>query len=129
MIVMRIPRYFTPKVFKQQKRICDSRRNVSITIPEDLSEIEVEQLFEFLLPTLPNRFAFWVLGDIAESYDVPMPLLERLFDYGDTGCNVTICLKDDLSQELLSKCALSEDDDVTEHFLARQAYLREKQAK
>lgn len=124
---MRIPRHFTPKVFKQQKRIWDSRRrNVNINIPEDLSETEVEQLFEFLLSTLPNDFAFWVLEDIAESNDVPMSLLERLFDYGDTGCNVTICLKDNLSPELLSKCALSEDVNVTEHFLAKQAYLREK---
>jgi hypothetical protein len=37
----------------------------------------------------PNEFALLALANLAELDDVPIDLLEELFDKGDAGCKVT----------------------------------------
>lgn len=78
-------------------------------------------MFCFLLDRLPNDFAFGVLSDLVESYDhIPEKLLLLLFGYGDSACNVSICLKTDLSERLMQQCRESQDPNVVEHFSRRR---------
>jgi hypothetical protein len=84
-------------------------------------------LIRFLLSKIPNALAFGALSDLAEWPGAPAELLARIFDAGDTACKVAVCLRDDLTPELMQRCRTSSDPDVLEHFLTRQAWLaREK---
>jgi hypothetical protein len=115
-----------PRVIKKGEylnfvKLWDENNNVSLVMPEKLSENEIRDLFAFLFSDLPNEFAFSVLSNLAEMKNTPMDLLEALFDRGDTGCNVTICLRSDLSGNLIERCQSSLDPEVREHFsLARK---------
>jgi hypothetical protein len=126
MTVIQVPSCLTLTTFEVLKMRWDRNKNVTIVLPKQFSDREIECLFEFLLPTLPNQFAFCILENVIDLNNVPMPLLNKLFDYGDTGCNVTICLKDDLIPELIYKCLNSKDLNVKEHFLTKLG-LRAKQ--
>jgi hypothetical protein len=116
-----VPKELDIDEFSKLEQIWHSEEyeNMSIILPENLSDVEAEQLFRFLLSVLPNELAFSLLADLAEGWNVSTSLLSELFSYGDTGCNVTICLRDNLNQELMSKCISSEDDNVKEHFLRK----------
>ena len=117
MATVSIPRELTENEFRKLNLIWDANRNVSVQIPEDLSEADVVRIFRLLLSGLPNEFAFCVLENLAEREKISMDLLSILFDQGDTGCNVAICLRDDLSKDIVERCRSSNIEEVREHFL------------
>lgn len=127
MTTISISRYLDKSQFEKLEKIWNAQENVNLIFPENLSAADVEHIFGLLLPTLPNDFSFCILGNLAEGKNVSTSLLARLFDFGDTGCNVSICLRDNLSEEIMERCKNSDDDDVREHFLSRQRFLKAKE--
>lgn len=119
MSIISISRNLTVNEFEKLNRIWDANKNVSILLPEEFSDVEVEQIFKLLLSRLPNEFAFCVLENVAEQQKVSVNLLRELFDHGDTGCCVTICLRDDLTGDLVERCMSSNNNEVREHFLRK----------
>ena len=119
MATVSIPRELTENEFRKLNLIWDANRKVSVQIPEDLSDADVVRMFKLLLLTLPNEFAFCVLENLAEREKISMDLLSILFDHGETGCNVTICLRDDLSKDIIERCRSSNIEEVREHFLLK----------
>lgn len=78
----------------------------------------------FLLAKAPREFACVLLSDLAEDRPMTADLLEQIFDTGDESCQVSICLRPDLSQRLEDKCRNSRNEQVLEHYLARVQYSR-----
>jgi hypothetical protein len=91
-----------------------------------MNDSERDALMRFLLSKIPSNLALGALCDLAEWPGVPTDLLTRVFDQGDTGCKVAVCLRDDLTPALQEKCRNSPDTEVREHFLARQAVLDQR---
>ena len=115
-----IPRDLTLNEFEKLNQIWDANKNVSLQLPEEFSDVEMEQIFKLLLTRLPNEFAFCILENFAEQQKISMDLLGELFDHGDTGCCVTICLRDDLTHDFVERCVSSNINEVREHFLSKK---------
>jgi hypothetical protein len=113
---IKIPRKLDPATFLRLSKTYDQNRHVSIELPTGFTEAEYRDIFTLLLSQLPNELALLTLANLAELDDVPIDLLEELFDKGDTGCKVTICLRQDLNESLRDKCRNSSDSEVREHY-------------
>src|SRR5260221_571398 len=88
-------------------------------LPPSMTPDEVETMVIFLLGKIPAELAFSVLSYLAEDSPLRGDLLEQIFDRGDTGCKVSVCLRPDLDKRLEEKCRNSPNDDVREHYQAR----------
>src|SRR5688572_18217456 len=113
---IRLPKELTEFSFEILANTWKTNGHISLIIPEDLNATDINNIFDFLLKRLPDDFAFFILANMAELENIQIELLERLFDYGDTGCNVSICLRTDLNDKLVKKCRDSKDPAVKEHF-------------
>ncbi|MFO0519231.1 MAG: hypothetical protein ACK515_02260 [bacterium] len=107
--------------YRQLRTAFEAKRNVIVQFSAKLTEAEIRQQFDFLLPKVSDSFAASVLADLAEMDHVPHDLLERLFVVGDTACQVTICLRSDLSDSLVALCESSTDQNVIEHWNRRRS--------
>jgi hypothetical protein len=123
MTTIRIPCVLDKRSFDKLRQAWDEHKNVNKVIPQNLNSAQAEKLFMLVLQMLPDEFGFSLLGDLVELYDdISMELLERLFKYGDTACNVSICLKHNLNATLLELCRTSKDKNVQQHFGEKQTY-------
>jgi|GEM_PF-1033447 len=91
-------------VFRTLQSIWNSNQHVEFIFAKDISYTEINKIFKFLLSILPNSFAFSILENIADEYQIHMDLLEELLEFGDIGCNETICMRNDLSINVINKC-------------------------
>jgi hypothetical protein len=83
---------------------------------------EIEAMVSFLLQKIPREFAFVLLSDLAEDSPIRADLLERIFNTGDESCQVSVCLRSDLSRRLEEECRNSQNEQVREHHDARIHY-------
>lgn len=113
------------KTLKKMELIWSKNENVSLIISE-MHPAEVQRIFEFLTPKLPNIFYSSVLETLAERASTPVEILEVLFDSEDEGCQLSICMRDDLTDNLLVKCRNSPFAEVREHFIRRQKHILAK---
>ncbi len=95
--------------------------DVRYELPDNLSREEIASYFSTLMPLLPDDFANSVLADLAEHPNTDPSWLENLFELGDTGCKVGICLRADLSRELLDRCLRETSTDLLEHVVFNDA--------
>lgn len=98
----------------------DSEKNIAIEISSKLKGAELRRLVDLMITELPNIFFYAVLETLAERQNLPANLQRVIFLRGDTGCKTSICLRDDLDDDLKQKCSECEDDDVREHFQQKQ---------
>jgi hypothetical protein len=126
MVAIKLPVNLTDQQFQKLSHEWDRAREAEIILPRKMNDSERDALIRFLLSKIPSDLALGALCDLAEWPGVPAELLTRLFDHGDTGCNVAVCLRDELSPALQERCRNSPDTEVREHFLARQAVLDQR---
>jgi hypothetical protein len=122
-VTIRLPFNPTDKQFDRLSRQWDSTSEVSIALPDKMNDTERNSLIQYLLSKVPHAVAFGALCDLAESPGVPSDLLGRMFEQGDVACKVAVCLRDDLTPDLMERCRTSTDPDVREHFRTRQTAL------
>jgi hypothetical protein len=91
--------------------------NANYCLPRDLSIEEIRDYFSVLMNRLPSEFVSDILGELAELDKTPWDLLESLFENGDSNCNVSICCRPDLPDNMLKKCLISSDQLVIEHIV------------
>lgn len=114
---IRIPFDMTEDYFKEITAKWISANNASLEIPLNLTPEVSNKLIKFLLNMLPNDLASTILTDLMDREETPMGLLESNFEYFDTGLQVAICTRKNLSGELISKCLSSLNSDVIEHIV------------
>ncbi len=119
MVTIRLPTSPTDQQFEKLLRQWDSATDAEIALPRKMTNSERDALIRFLLSKIPNALAFGALSDLAERPSVPTDLLTRIFDVGDIACKVSVCLRDDLTPELIERCRASSDPNVQEHFRGR----------
>lgn len=86
-----------------------------LVLPSFSGQEEVLRFVEQLAVFLPDHFAYLILSELAERDELESPVLNRLFDLGDTSTRISICLRSDLSPDLLARCLASEEPGVAEH--------------
>lgn len=101
--------------YEQLKHKWETLSDVTIDFSSEISDLEARKLFAVMIEHLADDFAVAVLENLAEVDHIPIELLEELFSHNLTGCNVSICLRKDLSRGLLKKCLASSDPNVIEH--------------
>ena len=126
MTTIRLPTNPADSEFQMLSRQWSSATDAQIVLPRKMSDSERNALIRFLLSKIPDSLALGALCELAERPGVPPDLLIRVFDEGDTGCKIAVCLRDDLTAEIKEKCRSASDPDVREHFLARQTSLSRK---
>jgi hypothetical protein len=99
----------------------DNEKNIAIEISREFETSELQSLVEMMVEGLPNNFLFAVLETLAERPYLTASLQNTIFIKGDVGCKTSICLRDDLDDNLKQKCSECKDDDVREHYLQKQA--------
>src|SRR6266446_5021274 len=114
-----IPNPLDDSSFEEASKLWDQGRDAFLTVPRSMSPHQIETMVIFLLGKIPAELAFSVLSYLAEDSPLRGDLLEQIFDRGDTGCKVSVCLRPDLDKRLEEKCRNSPNDDVREHYQAR----------
>ena len=114
-----VPNPLDDESFEATSSKWDRARNAMLVMPRAMSPNEMETMVRFLLGKIPRTLAFSLLSDLAEDSPIPNDILEQIFDRGDTGCKVSICLREDLKPSLERKCRDSTDESVREHYDAR----------
>ena len=69
---------------------------------------------------LPNDLAYSILSEIAAYENLNEELMQLIFEKGDKGCKVAICLNKNLPHKLQEHCKRSSDGDIKEHFQQRE---------
>jgi hypothetical protein len=118
---IRIPFDMTEDYFKEINAKWNSAKNVSLEIPLNLTPEVSNKLIKFLLKMLPCDLASTILADLVDREETPIKLLESNFEYFDTGLQVSICTRKNLSRCLINKCLSSLDSDVIEHIVFHKA--------
>lgn len=60
-----------------------------------------------LIEELPKELANYILADLLELPDFPIKYLREIYEKGDKGCKVSICLRQDIPQEITIMCEKS----------------------
>ena len=86
----------------------------------DIKPSDIEIIINELLEKLPNDLAYSILSEIAAYENLNEELMQLIFDKGDKGCKVAICLNKNLPHKLQEHCKRSSDRDIKEHFQQRE---------
>ncbi len=82
----------------------ESNDDVSV----DTSEICNAKAIEYcvnLVMSLPKReFSSVIFEELSEKKETPMEMLKEIICLGDRGCIESVCMRTDLSDELMSLC-------------------------
>lgn len=95
-------------------------KDVIIQIEKFASD-ELVNNIAFLLKRTSEKFASVLLSDIASQKNLTLQQLKEIFLKGDVSCKVSICLRDDLDNELRLWCTNSSEQIVSEHYKVRNA--------
>lgn len=100
--------------YARHKQYWEGKNDVGITfsLREDA---DAEKIVAFLLSHLPDDFAITILSDFVEHESISTKVLSLILDKEIRSCSVSICLRNDLPQELLQRCLRTSDVDVLEH--------------
>jgi len=120
MRVISVPSAMDDSSFKRLSEQWRQANNAELRVSSSMSEMQIEKMVVYLLTKIPEQLAFDVLGELAEESPIRNDLLEQIFDRGDTACQVSVCLRPQLSDRLAKKCRESPNPSVREHFLARR---------
>lgn len=98
----------TPSLTKEQWLfLCDKwDRETDIILDTSLINImeEIEHVAKIAFLIKERKLSLAVLSNLAEKDKVSNELLNMIFDIGDQSCKETVCLRKDLSEELMVKC-------------------------
>jgi hypothetical protein len=114
---VKVPSKLDERMFLRLARKWESSDYAVLTIARPESPAEADAMADFLLHRLPHKFAFIVLGELAEDACLSDQVLERIFDEGDESCKVSVCLRLQLPNALRKKCRDSEIASVKEHYV------------
>jgi hypothetical protein len=101
--------------FKRLSDIWDSTENITLQL--DIKQSETKTVVRALTSCLPNDLAYSIMSEIAENEKLDDDLMQLIFEKGDKGCKIAICLHEDLPQELKERCVQSADIDIKEHYM------------
>ena len=101
--------------FKRLSNIWDSTENITLQL--DIKQSETKTVVRALTSYLPNDLAYSIMSEIAENEKLDDDLMQLIFEKGDKGCKIAICLHEDLPQELKERCVQSADIDIKEHYM------------
>lgn len=93
--------------------------NISFTMERGLTDSDANRIAGELLEVLPDEAGFCLLENLIDIYNIDDDLLMRLFSFNDISCNVSICLRDNLSEVFHQLCAKTSDQEVREHYFRR----------
>ncbi len=99
--------------FEKLSKTWETSSNIAIRL--DVEQTDVEPIVKELLGKLPNDLAYCIMSEIAEFEHLEAELMRLIYNTGDTGCKVAICLRDDLPQDLKKCCEQSNDINVQQH--------------
>ena len=109
--------------FGQFAVLWDKNNNIDLTI-EIMTEDEIRRVVDMLIPRLPCSLYESVLESLAERNETPPDCLLKIFCTNIESCQMSVCLRDDLNDELKYRCMKSEHKDVCEHYEMRQKWLK-----
>jgi len=104
--------------FKRLSDIWDTSTNITLRI--DIKPQDFDLVVRSLISYLPNDLAYSILSEIAAHENLNEELMQLIFDKGDKGCKVAICLNKNLPHKLQEHCQRSNDRDIKEHFQQRE---------
>ena len=104
--------------FKRLSDIWDSSNNITLSL--NIRQKDFDFVVRRLITSLPNDLAYSIMSEIAECENLNEELMQLIYDKGDKGCKVAICLNKNLSQELQKYCEQSNDVDIKEHYQQRE---------
>lgn len=99
--------------FEKLSKTWETSSNIAIRL--DIEQVDVEPIVKELLGKLPNDLAYCIMSEIAEFEHLDAELMWLIYNTGDTGCKVAICLRDDLPQALKKCCEQSNDINIQQH--------------
>lgn len=99
--------------FEKLSKTWEISSNIAIRL--DVEQTDVGPIVKELLGKLPNDLAYCIMSEIAEFKHLDDELMRLIYNTGDTGCKVAICLRDDLPQDLKKRCEQSNDINVQQH--------------
>lgn len=76
--------------FKRLSDIWDTSTNITLRI--DIKPQDFDLVVRSLISYLPNDLAYSILSEIAAYENLNEELMQLIFDKGDKGCKVAICL-------------------------------------
>ena len=76
--------------FKRLSDIWDTSTNITLHI--DIKPQDFDLVVRSLISYLPNDLAYSILSEIAAYENLNEELMQLIFDKGDKGCKVAICL-------------------------------------
>ena len=104
--------------FKRLSNIWNTSNNITLRL--NIRQQDFDFVVRYLISYLPNDLAYSIMSEIAECENLDEELMRLIYDKGDKGCKVAICLNKNLSQELQKCCKLSNDIDIKEHYQQRE---------
>ena len=104
--------------FKRLSNIWNTSNNITLRL--NIRQQDFDFVVRYLISYLPNDLAYSIMSEIAECENSDEELMRLIYDKGDKGCKVAICLNKNLSQELQKCCKLSNDIDIKEHYQQRE---------
>ena len=104
--------------FKRLSDIWDSSNNITLSL--NIRQQDFDFVVRRLITSLPNDLAYSIMSEIAECENLNEELMQLIYEKGDKGCKVAICLNKNLSQELQNYCEQSNDVDIKEHYQQRE---------
>lgn len=95
----------------------DQASSIEVELPDKLADHEARHLYDIFVKHRRNVVAMEVLFALAEHPDTPSDVLRLIYQNGDTGCQVSVCLRPDLPRDLVAQCLESTSLDVLEHVI------------
>ena len=103
--------------FERLSNIWTTSENIFLCL--DIKQSDIEFITNELLKKLPNDLAYSIMSELAETEGLDDNLMRLIYENGDKGCKVAICLRDDLAQELRDCCERSDDIDIRDHYMQK----------
>jgi hypothetical protein len=91
-----------------------------------IDEQDLNLVVPKLIDLLPKELANSILSDLLERPSFPIQYINQIYNKGDKGCKMTICLRDDLPIDIANMCENSLDKDIKTHFINRKNFLNKK---
>ncbi|MFP3765054.1 hypothetical protein [Prevotella intermedia] len=110
--------------FKRLSNIWNTSNNITLRL--NIRQQDFDFVVRSLIKYLPNDLAYTIMSEIAECENLNEELMQLIYDKGDKGCKVAICLNKNLSQELQKCCKQSNDIDIKEHYQQRECQMKIK---
>jgi len=111
--------------FKRLSNIWNTSNNITLRL--NIRQQDFDFVVRSLIKYLPNDLAYSIMSEIAECENLNEELMQLIYDKGDKGCKVAICLNKNLSQELQKFYKQSNDIDIKEHYQQRECQMKIKE--